>query len=236
MALQVPKDVWGIIAQELNIQELLSLRATCTRINAIVISMQARWFRAHQWYLSKKNESKVKCAVRVHYTLLSRHCVPNGYDYPGKKLTDNYYQREAAYQKMIDDGIFQESNCTQRHHWAIRVPKNEQDIPLDSNFKPKRCNYIYYYLIECYRNKKPSHSERKNTLTRHLSTCKRDIQDCEARIKLRKEQIVRDEAELKRISAQYQDNNIFDGYALNSYKTPAGTSKKRKIAACTTKK
>lgn len=237
MALQVPKDVWGIISQELGIRDLLSLRTTCTRLNGIVINMQARWFRAHQWFLAKNNQRKVKCAVRVHTARLSRHCIPFDYPYPGKLPTNGYRQRNEAHQKLIDDGTFQESDCKQSYgHWSVRVPKNELDIPLDKNFKPKRSNYIYYYLIECYRVKYPEHSSKKENLRRAIIAYKREISDCEHRIKRRREQIEQHERDLLKVDTEFKDNNIFDGYAVNSYKTPAGTSRKRGRAAVQTKK
>ena len=228
LAQQVPKDVWGIIGEELGVRDLLSLRQTCQRLNVIVIGMQARWYRAHQWFLAKHNgQSKVKSAVRVHNTRLSRHCVPNNFPYPGKLPTHSYYDRIAAHQKLIDDGEFQESDCKAHHHWKIRVPKSEHDIPLDTFFKPKKCNYIYYYLIESYRKRAPLHSNVQVNLARETALYKREIAECERKIKRRLEQISQNEKKLEEEKLKFIDNRIFEGYAVNSYKTPAGASRKR---------
>lgn len=62
-------------------------------------------------------------------------------------------------QKAIDDGHFvAEKDCKYPGHFVHKVPKTELDIPLDKHFKPKKNNYIYHYLIECYRQSAPQHA------------------------------------------------------------------------------
>src|SRR5208283_59444 len=126
--------------------------------NKYVIGMQSRWYRAHQWFVAKhSSQTKVKCAIKVHRSAVTPHCVPENYNFPGRpEHLKGHYPRNYAtndflrrgFQKAIDDGLFTEANCCQRYHFVVTVPKSEVDIPLDAHFQPKRNNYIYHYLIE----------------------------------------------------------------------------------------
>ena len=59
--------------------------------------------------------------------------------------------------KIIEDGAFTLDDCKQKYHWQHIVPTKRDDIPHKGYNKER--NYIYYYLIECYRYK----SHRKIT-------------------------------------------------------------------------
>jgi hypothetical protein len=231
MALEVPKDVWGIIAEDISIKDLLSLRATCTRLNAIVISMQARWYRAHQWFLAKNDKRRVKSAVRIHTPRLDLRCFPHDYKYPGRLLTSTLTERYEHQRSMIIDGTFLESDCCQSNHFIYRVPKEECDIPLDQNFKPRRNNYIYFYLIERSRFLYPRYREEVNRLESSINSMKREILNMEKRTKRFRDDIVLNELKLKKLKEEHSSTNIFEGHAVNRYKTPAGNLKKKKTLA-----
>jgi hypothetical protein len=162
--------------------------------------MQSRWYKAHQWFVAKHSSSnKVKCAVKTHVVALQLCCVPEDYPYPGRpeRLTGNYHRINANIKevrlgrlKAIVDGIFTESDCCQRYHFMSKIPTSEVDIPLDKHFRPKRNNYIYHYLIECYRRKQPMHIEEVVNADRIIRQCEHEIIQAQETIKSRERQLV----------------------------------------------
>lgn len=116
---------------------------------------------------------------------------------------------------MILDGHFREEYCKNAYHWTWKVPTSELDIPLDKNFKPKTCNYIYYYLIECYKNTASTRNVKLQASTNFIQSCEKEI--ASLTIKLREAKRERD-----RLQESKDQNDIFNGYAINSYKTPTG--------------
>jgi hypothetical protein len=227
----VPKDVWNIIAHDLVIKDLLSLRAVNRRLNEIIIQMQARWYRAQQWLVSKIETRKVKSAIRVHNHSLSSRCIPTDYEFDGRAAMGfpkghvyGWQQRQrldAVFVKLIEDGQFPEEKCFNKYHWVIRIPKSELDIPLDKHFKPKQNNYIYHYLIQCYRLNGPTHRAQIGRLTDNIRNTKRYIEHANRTIEKGKINLLLWEKDLATRQQQYKDNDIFGGYNINGYKTPA---------------
>jgi hypothetical protein len=222
MSIIFPKDIWNLIGSRLNLRSLLSLRATCTKLNTIVIGMQSRWYKAHQWLLARNhNPGKVKCAVNVHPSQVTILCVPSDYNYPGKQPGDSYLIRRLAYQKAIEEGQFTESDCKVSFHWRKRIPQNERDIPLDKHFKPKLNNYIYFYLIECYRIIKPRQNQSLSYHKGRVHSGTKEIAECYKRIERRTKEVENSKQQIIELEKEYVKNNIFEGFAVNRYKTPA---------------
>lgn len=227
----VPKDVWNIIAHDLKIKDLLSLRAVSQRLNEIVVQMQSRWYRAQQWLVAQNAPSKVKAHIRVHDQTLTYRCVPQDFDFPGRETMGfpkgyiyNWQQRERLYTtftKLIEDGQFPEEKCACRWHWSIKIPKSELDIPLDKHFKPKQNNYIYQYLIQCYRKNQPRHSAKIDRLNENIRNTKRNIEHAKRTIEKGEINLKVWQEDLEKQSKHYKDNQIFAGYKINGYKTPA---------------
>jgi hypothetical protein len=53
MANLFPRDIWLYLLDRMPVPSLLAMRATCTRLNEIVIGMQERWFREYHWLCRK---------------------------------------------------------------------------------------------------------------------------------------------------------------------------------------
>jgi hypothetical protein len=53
MADLFPRDIWLSILNLMDVKSLLAMRATCTRLNGLVIGMQERWFREYHWLCRK---------------------------------------------------------------------------------------------------------------------------------------------------------------------------------------
>lgn len=52
-----PRDIWLYLFDMMPVRDLLAMRATCTRLNEIVVGMQERWFREYHW-LCRKHTKK----------------------------------------------------------------------------------------------------------------------------------------------------------------------------------
>lgn len=227
----VPKDVWYMIGHDLSIKSLLNLRAVSRRLNEIVISMQSRWYRAHQWLVSGMTKRRVKCAVRVHTAFFGPRCMNSNFEFPGRKELGlpsgnlyNWTQRsifDNAVKKLIEDGEITDEKCECRWHCSMKVPQSENEIPLDHHFKPKQNHYIYHYLIESYRKLKPEHDKKINAFEHSILCSKRAIRNAEEVIVRSKHQLKKHEEELIRERKKFKQNDIFAGYKINAYKTPA---------------
>jgi hypothetical protein len=68
--------------------------------------------------------------------------------------------------KIIEDGAFTLDDCKQKYHWQHIVPTKRDDIP-HTGYNKER-NYIYYYLIECYRYKNHRKTIDMNTNKRTM--------------------------------------------------------------------
>lgn len=140
------------------------------------------------------------------------------------KNTNSYANRvtiQAGFQKAIDDGVFTEAQCINRYHFITKVPSSELDIPLDKFFKPKRNNYIYHYLIQCYRTKKPEHTLIINQSAMKIKTMRQQIVQSQNFIRQCEKSIIETEKKLQDEQKKYLKNDIFAGYQINTYKSPA---------------
>jgi len=56
-----PRDIWLYLLDKFNVPSLLAMRATCKRLNELVVGMQERWFREYCWLClkhSKKDQTR----------------------------------------------------------------------------------------------------------------------------------------------------------------------------------
>lgn len=210
----ISRDAWGIISANLQVQDLLALRRACKALNKIVIGMNVRWYKAHQWFVKRhKSGRNVKSAVRVHNVELQASCFPSGYVIPNlhkytvrSQESLDHWSRNAIFQMLIADEVFLESDCQNKYHYAWKVPASEQEIPLDKHYKPKRNQYIFWYLIECYRQYSAPYLHQ-------ISYAKTQIENCE-------NQITQFKKDLKNLnSGKYGSNTIFKKVRINSYKS-----------------
>ena len=214
--LNIGKDCWNLISENgLSDKDLLSLRATCKFMNRVVKHMNELWFRAHQWFVIKHGSgSKVKSSVRKHTRTqdVTYNCIPSGhpimYDpkYSQYPATNRYYGITRR-KKIIEDGAFTLDDCKEKYHWGYVVPKKRDDIPHKGYNKER--NYIYYYLIDCYRHK----SHRKKT---DMNINKR-IMD---RLENKYQEYMRCKNENEALAQQYVDNNIFQTAKVLTYQGP----------------
>lgn len=226
----ISKNAWGIIAHELSVQDLIQLRGTCRWLNNVVQSMNARWYRAHQWFVARNGAKRnVKSAVRCHTAALRGYCIPLSH---AKLQGMSWREKQIAIQSGMEKGVFTEADCDKRLHWKYKVPEREQDIPLDKGYKPKRNCYMFWYLIEVYRHKKKDVKERITAYNGALVDCQRQREQNRWAIKRLQEEIaashVREqELHVKRDAAiaVHQANDIFEGVRINCYK---GSDPKKK--------
>lgn len=223
VCLKVSRDVWCMIAEEVTIQDLLALRATCKHMNKMVKSMKQRWYRAWQWFVIQHLQAKkVRSAVRSHTGRFSSNCISMTHKKIPKELQSTRYglhqQRLFIISKMIKKGELTEMDCECRYHWKYIVPKTEQDIPLDKNFKPKRNRYIYWYLIECYRYYGTQHNETLEKQKSMIEATKNQIKSYEITLQKRKAELPLLERKYKETNKKYKGNNLFAGVRINGYK------------------
>lgn len=129
-------------------------------------------------------------------------------DYP----VYNYYYHAnntniSRKKKIIQDGAFTVDDCKERYHWSNIVPKKRDDIPHKGYNKDR--NYIYYYLIDCYRHK----SHRKQT---DMNINKRIMDRLEGKYK----EYMRCKNENDTLAQKYVDNYIFDNAKVLTYDGP----------------
>ena len=219
----ISKNAWGIIAHELTVQDLIQLRGTCRHMNTIIKSMNARWYRAYQWFVGTKvSKSKVKSAVKCHPKDVAEACIRRSHP---TLAGMSYYEQYNAKRRLIRGGAYTTADCKNRSCWQYKVPTREQDIPLDKNYKGKRNRYIYWYLIECYRYYK---KDQNDTIKVHQGGIKHQQQDRERmkrEIKYLKQSIASSitseaasEEKLAVAVAKYQENAVFEGKRINCYK------------------
>lgn len=219
MSIVIGKDCWNLIAAYgLSTKDLLSLRATCKYMNNIIKSMNEEWFKAYQWFLiSVSNKNKAKSAVRVHNRELRPDCIggnhpllaevnqPNPYGYGGW-MHNQYNRKQEIKQRMIKNGEFTIDECTCRYHWRTVVPQSRNDIPHEGYNKKNQ--YIYYYLIECYRHYNKINEAEKRRVDS-------EIYELEPKVE-RYNYLLKRKIEL---SDKYKDNEIFKSRRVNEYKS-----------------
>jgi len=219
----ISKDAWRIITNDLDVQDLLQLRGTCRHMNGIVKSLNARWYRAHQWFLSRKGtKSKVKSAVKCHTAPFCYRCIPHNHQLVRGA---SWYERTQSIRAGLDEGKFTEADCNKKTCWKYRVPRREQEIPVDKkHYKPKRNRYIYWYLIECYRHYKAIEKRRVEFYEYEVRQARLKLQTFRRTIEVLREKIntsITDEAEydkkLRLERAKYDKNKIFEGTRINGY-------------------
>jgi hypothetical protein len=221
----ISKNAWSLIAPDLSVQDLIQLRGTCHRLNDVVRGMNARWYRAHQRFLSEKVAvSKVKCKVKCHIKKVDPYCIPRNHHL--LKGLNGWNQVYHAKCQMIANGELNENDCCKRSCWSYKVPSKEEDIPLDpKHYKPKRNVYMFWYLIECYRYYK----KRDVANIRYYSDMVRDCQQRRWRMESEIQRLTLDQVayqeKLEVAQNKNKTNLIFDGQRINSYK---GFKKKKK--------
>lgn len=227
MANLIGKDCWNIIAKYgLSVNDLLSLRATSKAMNNIIKSMNEVWFKAHQWFLiSLSGKTKAKSAVRVHSRELNPDCISdkhpliesdaknenNAYDrgYYNPFYNPYRYERNEKREKkkiLILNGDLTLDDCCNRYHWNYVVPKSRNDIPHDGYNKKNQ--YIYYYLIECYRYYGKKHEIELRRIDREIDELKPKV-DSYYELLQKKEEL----------SQKYMDNDIFKKCRVDNYKS-----------------
>lgn len=227
------KNIWGLIGNQLRLQDLLELRRSCKWLNQIVKGMNARWYRAHQWFMGKHvNKNRVKSAVRVHHYPISSRCVAYNnnplIDQVRKDVFDNsrIVPVHQILQYIVDNEMIKESDCNRTYHWITKIPTSEREIPLEpKQYKPKRNIYMYWYLVEAYRVLKRKHEK---TLLYHeeryanaQKTQRRSAEEIR-RLQDRIERAKKSEAyhaQLKeKLKGKYAGNDIFKNFRVNNYK------------------
>lgn len=227
----ISKNAWSILIEELSVRDLLELRRTCKRMNEIVKSFNERWYRAHQWYVNRVvSHAKVKSVAKIHQSSLTALCISRAHP----RLNGlSWNQKSLLINSGVQDGTFTKADCRIRYHWKYKVPAREQDVPLDYNYKPKRNKYIYWYMIECYRQMKTKTldkiSFRRAEVDKHKNQrtiLKKTNQEKLIEIERNKRRIVEsydleDQARVELLEAirGHEVNKIFEGVRINCYKS-----------------
>jgi hypothetical protein len=120
--------------------------------------------------------------------------------------------------QAFENGRFTEADCVERNHWSYRVPESESDIPLNKHFKPRRNKYIYQYLIECYRYRRPLHTMRIESYERGVQNARYKVQRYEAELQRMRTRLAELEPKLKNLRERYKDNTLFEGKRINLYR------------------
>lgn len=229
----ISKNAWGLVAQDLSVQDLLQLRGTCKWMNNVVTSMNSRWYRAHQWFLvNKGDQRKAKCAIRCHTQRFTINCI----SYYHKRLSGvRWNQRDVVFARLVEEGGITEKDCHHHDHWIYKVPQNEQEIPLDKGYKPKRNVYMFWYLIEVYRHKT---KDIKEMMDRHKESIHYErlrrpqmMQQIEYLHKAIAQSLENEKQKVREYQAKkaaYEANNIFEGVRINCYKGFETTTTKKK--------
>jgi hypothetical protein len=209
----IGKDCWNIIAKYgLTEKDLLSLRATCKHMNNTIKSLNELWFKAYQWFLiSTSNHTKAKSAVRVHDRELNVDCIKDNHPLLGDVVQNNanYAGRIRIVEKksiLIAKGDLTLDDCDNRYHWKYVVPQSRNDIPHDGY--DKKNQYIYYYLIECYRY----YNKKHEIEIRHID---KELDDLKPKVDRYHEL----SAKREELSQKYHENNVFKKCRVDNYKS-----------------
>lgn len=212
MANLINKDCWNIIAgYGLTEKDLLSLRATCKYMNNMVKSLNELWFKAHQWFLiSTSDKSKAKSASKVHNYNFGYGCVKDEHPLLSSIYRDNgWYSKYSINElktNLIQKGELTLNDCSKKYHWKVIVPKCRNDIPHEGYNKKNQ--YIYYYLIECYRYYNKKHEAEIRQINKEID---------ELQVKVNRYYQVMMEKEI--LSKKYVDNDVFKNRRVDQYKS-----------------
>ena len=213
------RDVWKLIAPRLpDHQDLIELRATCHAMDDFVKSLQARWYRAHQWFCIQNGlASKCHAVKRSHPGEVSPECF--------RQQTHTYLQerqerfRLDSIREKIAAGELRKKDCRKTSHWRRKYPASENAIPLGKKFKPDKNVYYFWYLIERYRCKV---ADERSTLEYYEDILERRVrtyQDYKRGMVEAKERLKKGRADVDKLRKVLESkSNIFEGCRINAYK------------------
>jgi hypothetical protein len=134
-------------------------------------------------------------------------CIP--YNHPnlaGLMYGSNAYM--SATKELLTDN-FDVNLCKYHRHWNWKVPDNERDIPIDKYYDKKR-EYIYFYLIECFRFFKHRNENSLMANERILQDAIHREKRLALEINYTKQQILESQQRIERLSKRYKNNDVFD--------------------------
>lgn len=212
---QLGRDVWSVIGSKLSIRDLLALRQTSRAMNNIVKQMNDRWYRAYQWFIITKVDcKKAKSAMKVHRPhIKSVDCVPQSHPLlvalsKQPWTSAIHVQWHQTRKQILESKDFDRNNCENRYHWAVVVPNEESEIPLGKHYIKKR-EYMYHYLIECYRYYSHKHSTTLADSTRRIRQLESEKKDLERRWRDGKRQLEEAEERVEALKKKYVGNDAF---------------------------